>query len=277
MEVDLYTPKNPILKKYIDYFYFLNRKSTDEEITYLGFPTTSIYVIVCKNVNFQINKQNISIQESKNKSIHSLLICDTKISGEMNYKGAISEITICFKPLGINVFLDKDFSNYHTDIISTFEFEPNFKDTLTTIFNIESNESKVNALENYFVSILKRSQNNILSQIISEIHNSSENFPTVNELCQKYAITRPTLNSYFKKHLGTNPSQYIKIVRFRKTIKQFTSQNNTGNLVNVSYLTDYFDQSHMIKDFISLTGYTPKHFFKNISQYENGQINWLFL
>ena len=277
MQVDFFKPTNSVLQDYIDYFYFLERKGTDREITYLGFPTTSTYVTICKDSDFTIDNQNISIVESRADNLRSVLFSDTKISGEMHYKGATNEITICFKPLGINVFLDKNFSEYRKAIISVFEFETNFHQEFSNIFEISSNLEKVEALESYFLLILKKEANPTLQQILYDIHNPKDNCPSVNQLCQKYSVSRPTINSYFNRHLGTSPSQYLKIVRFRNAIKEFTSDSSTESLSDLTYLTNYFDQSHMIKDFISLTGYTPKQFFNKITQLENGQINWLFL
>lgn len=277
MQVDFFKPSHPVLQNYIDYFYFLERSETDQETTYLGFPTTSTYVMVCKNSDFIINNQNISILSSQRSNLRSVLFSDTKISGEMHYKGATNEITISFKPLGINVFLEKNFSEYRKNVISIFEFEPNFNAEFSCMFDIKSNAERVVALEKYFLSILKKEVHPVLKRILSDIHNPNYNFPTVNDLCLKYSISRPTLNYYFKSHLGTNPRQYIRIVRFRNAIKQFTSDSSRENLSNLTYLTDYFDQSHMIKDFVSLTGFTPKKFFNKITQFEDGQINWLFL
>jgi AraC-like DNA-binding protein len=39
---------------------------------------------------------------------------------------------------------------------------------------------------------------------------------------------------------------------------------------------NYFDQSHLVKEFKELTGFSPKTFFKQISPLENGTIQWMF-
>lgn len=277
MQVDFYYPQNSILKKYIQYYYFLNRTEMDKEITYLGFPTTSVFVMACQNANFVIQNENIVIEENKNMPFQSVLFHDDKISGEMQYKGATNEITICFKPLGINAFLSKNFIDYKTNTISNFKFEQDFEKEFTAILNKNSNTEKINAIEKYLLANLKGTENILLEQILLEIHSTIESLPTISALAKKYQVSRPTINNLFKKHLGTNPNQYIKIVRFRNAIQEFTSNSNSLQLVDIAYITNYFDQSHMIKDFISLTGYSPKHFFERLTVLENGQINWMFL
>ena len=47
------------------------------------------------------------------------------------------------------------------------------------------------------------------------------------------------------------------------------------NLTVVGYEALFYDQSHMVKAFKSLTGFTPKQFFEGI-ELKNGAGNWFF-
>jgi AraC-like DNA-binding protein len=48
-------------------------------------------------------------------------------------------------------------------------------------------------------------------------------------------------------------------------------------LTTIAYAANYFDQAHMTKEFKSITGKSPKDFFKNLTTMEQGQINWSFV
>jgi transcriptional regulator GlxA family with amidase domain len=93
----------------------------------------------------------------------------------------------------------------------------------------------------------------------------------------KYGISRTTINKHFDLHLCTTPSQFKKVFRFRNAMRRHRLKISAESLADISCDAEYFDQSHMIKDFKSLTSYAPKTFFSKISALEDGQINWLFL
>ena len=276
MKVVLHNVCNPILKKYINYFYFYERTSIDKEIKYFGFPTPNVFITVFKGADYEITNENIEIVESKSSEVKHVLFFDDEKPGYLKYNGALSEITICFKPLGINHFLEQSFSDYINGAITPIVFFSDFKDQMATVFELTSQEDKALALENYLLSKVKSFDHPFLNEVVSDIMSKTEIQYTVTSIAKKYNISRPTLNKSFKKHLGIKPNQFIKIVRFRNAIENYKTKTRDENLVDVAYLTAYFDQSHMIKDFISLTGYSPKTFFSKISHLENGQINWLF-
>ncbi|WP_353098108.1 helix-turn-helix domain-containing protein, partial [Empedobacter brevis] len=68
------------------------------------------------------------------------------------------------------------------------------------------------------------------------------------------------LNRIFKKHLGKSPSEYRKIFRFRNSL---LNKKESKNLTELSS-KDYYDQSHFIKDFKSITKRNPNQFFKEV-------------
>jgi AraC-like DNA-binding protein len=96
-------------------------------------------------------------------------------------------------------------------------------------------------------------------------------------LAKKHNTTRQNLTKHFESNLCKSPSDFKKIQRFREALKSQINSQTKNNLTSLSYDMLFYDQSHLIKDFKSLTGLTPKKFFKNISSQENGEVNWLFV
>ena len=72
------------------------------------------------------------------------------------------------------------------------------------------------------------------------------------------------------------PYEFRKITRFRKALQKFNQQVDPLSLTELTYILNYFDQSHLVKEFKELTGFSPKPFFKQLSTLENGTISWLF-
>lgn len=276
MKIKSYNPKNKILQRYIECFYTLKRDLNDKDITYFGFPSNTIFLTLCQDASINISGNDFIIENNPTNKIQSILIYDNQKKGSTTYKGKVNEITIYFKPLGINAFLEKPLSNYLTNTISNFNPYQDFINSISEAFKIEDDFSKIEFLENYFISKLIGFEHSFLKKAVEKIMNEDNLKMNVSELANHFKVSRTTLHKQFLLHIGTTPSQFIKIERFRNAIKIFTKNSNGEQLIDVTYLVEYFDQSHMAKDFKSLTGYSPKVFFSNLYQIENHQINWIF-
>jgi AraC-like DNA-binding protein len=167
-------------------------------------------------------------------------------------------------------------STYISNTISEFYPFENYTKAINEVFKIAHDTAKVDFLENYFILKLVDFKHAFLQQAIKMIENDDAPKISIASLAKTFTISRTTLHKQFLLHIGTSPSQFIKIHRFRNAIKMFTKQATKEQLIDIVYLADYFDQSHMAKDFKSLTGYSPKIFFSKLSQIENNQINWIF-
>lgn len=277
MKINLFKPSNIHLKKYIECFYILKRNSDDKSITYLGFPSFYVFVVANKNSIVCIEQENITYKHSLRKLPESLLIFDFEKSGLTQYEGETFEITIYFKPLGLNAFLEKNLNKYKPSPVSHFHPFEDYQTKMTEIFAIENDEVMIDALEKYWLSKLRGFEHPFLAKVVAEIMDENNLQTTISAIAKKNNTSRTTLNKHFDFHVGTSPNQFKKIVRFRSAMKRFAEKAKAENLIDVAYLAEYFDQSHMVKDFKSLTGYSPKAFFSKLSRLENGQINWLFL
>ncbi len=274
MKIKIYKPKNQILQKYIECFYTLRRNENGKDITYFGFPSNTIFLTLCNNSKITVNQNNLTIENFECNQINSILIIDNQKKASTTYKGKINEITIYFKPLGINAFIEKPLINYIKNTISDFYPFCDYATALSNVFKIDDDDSKIEFLENYLASKLIGFEHIFLNKAIEKILN--EDKINVSELANYLNTSRTTFHKQFLRHIGYSPSQFIKIERFRNAIKIFTKNSNEEQLIDVTYIVEYFDQSHMAKDFKSLTGYTPKIFFSKLQQIEGSQINWIF-
>lgn len=201
---------------------------------------------------------------------------DNQKQGSTTYQGRTNEITIYFKPLGINAFLKNPLSNYITKTISEFNPYKDYATALQEVFQIEEGSARIEFLEKYLLSKYQVFKHAYLRQALKKISNENSPKISIAALARSLNISRVTLHKQFLLHIGTSPSQFIKIERFRSSIRMFTKNARKDQLVDIAYLAEYFDQSHMAKDFKSFTGYAPKQFFAKLSQIENSQINWIF-
>jgi AraC-like DNA-binding protein len=278
MEIKLFKPKSHLLHKYIQCFYILTRKAEENPISYFTFPTNfTIHSIDSKAATI-LNKNSITATAHPPENGLDSFLAPHAYQPLLNRyeSGEANEITIYFKPLGINAFLEDPLSFYYDNRQMQFIPFADYRPKMIEILSIKENESKIQELEEYWLSKLKGFEHPFLHGVVNELM-EGDNAPSIGGLAEKYEVSRVTLNRHFALHLCKTPSEFRKVVRFRKSLESYGFGSDAKNLTSITHQSAYFDQSHMIKDFNAFTNHSPKKFFSKLSSIKNGQINWLFL
>lgn len=275
MKLEFYKPKNKALNPYMEGYYFLTKQEEEPTVEYLTFPNNFSIISVYQNTEIEFLENKVIINGKKNNAFSSDLICHYKKPINVVCKGALNEVTFYFKPLGLNAFLNQPLCNFTNDFFSNFIPFEDYTFEMIAILEEKDLETKRELIENYWLSKLTNFKHAFLHDVIEDLMNINNDY-SVAELADKYKTSRQNLSKHFETHLCKTPSDFKKIQRFRETLKAKIGTNSSENLTALSNDLLFYDQSHLIKDFKSLTGMTPKAFFKNISSQENGKINWLF-
>ena len=276
MEIKFFKPKNEVLQKYIEGYYFLTNSKSDLPLEYYTFPNNYSIISIIENSEVIYSENKAIVKEKKGTPLNSDLICHYKKPIKLSYEGNINEITFYFKPLGLNAFLEKSLCHYTNDFFSNFIPFDDYKEIFTSILKENNLDKKTELIENYWLSKLKDFQHPFLNQMIIDLKDTQRDY-SISDLAKKYNTTRQNLTKHFESNLCKSPSDFKKIQRFREALKSQINSQTKNNLTSLSYDMLFYDQSHLIKDFKSLTGLTPKKFFDKISVQENGEVNWLFV
>jgi AraC-like DNA-binding protein len=102
---------------------------------------------------------------------------------------------------------------------------------------------------------------NLLGDIIGQIEN--EHGLTVKDLANTCGvrINYKWLERNFKKHIGVSPKDYLSLRRFLNAYRSLDSLSSKA-LLQTALEHGYYDDNHLIKDFRSFSGQSPKAFFK---------------
>ncbi|MDN3677906.1 helix-turn-helix domain-containing protein [Flavobacterium paronense] len=276
MEIKFIKPKSKILQKHIEGYYFLTQKRNEPEVEYLTFPNNYSIISVYEKTKCEFSENKAVLSENASSPFCSDLICHYKKPIHLSYSGSINELTFYFKPLGLNAFLDNNLCIYTSSFFSKFIPFDDYQTVMQTILTEENFQIKIDLIENYWLSKLKGFTHPFLNEIIVDLSDINNDY-SINELAKKHNISRQNLGKHFETHLCKSPSDFKKIQRFREALKLKTSKKSATNLTTLSYDMLFYDQSHLIKDFKSLTGLSPKKFFENLTSHDDGKINWLFL
>jgi len=272
VNIQVLKPTSEILKKHINNYYIFHQADS-KEITYLTFPNPYSIVSVLNNVELRHLPNMMVAEFNCDKSLISDLTLSYKKPILIKYKGIIKEISICFKPLGLNAFIEH--SKEPISEKDPFFPYPDYKEKMSEIINLTNTDEIILQLESYLLSKLSNFKHPFLHQFINDVAINSST--SIGELSKKYGVSQKTLIKHTKSYLGRTPSEFIKVVRFYKAMKEyFKDEKRTLSLTEIGYAVSFFDQSHMIKDFKTLTGFTPRTFFKNLNP-TKGELNWIFL
>ncbi|WP_426278803.1 helix-turn-helix domain-containing protein [Chryseobacterium sp. S-02] len=273
MRLELFKPRNKILAEYMEGYYFLVKDDGSAPVEYFTFPNNYSIITICENVELDFEDHSIVARGSNNGEFISELICHYRKPIKVSLQGSMNEITFYFKPLGLNAFLDHPLKEYTSEFFKGFFPYDDYREFMLEILKKNDFEQRIEMIENYWMSKFRGFEHSFLNNLIDQMLSDPEE--SLNNFAIKYKTSRQTINTLFDHHLCKSPSDFRKIQRFRETLIKNIDRNTS--LTELSYDNLFYDQSHLIKDFKSLTGFTPKKFFKNISFYQEGKVNWFFL
>ncbi|WP_153393580.1 helix-turn-helix domain-containing protein [Chryseobacterium vaccae] len=269
MKVNFYKPKNSILKNYIEGYYFMAGNQDSNPIQYLTFPNNFCILSTTYNSDTILEENRIMVTPSTQNKVWTDLVFRYNYPIEVFCEQPINEITLYFKPLGLNHFvsdLEKIFAQRKN--LTSYTPFPDFKDTMKQILTNPNREQQIELLENYWISKFQLKDLSLMEQILSDIEKDMK----IEEIAEKYNLSRQYINKLFIKNIGKTSSEYRKIHRFRNTL---INRKKSKNLTDLSYGNLFFDQSHFIKDFKELTRIKPSTFFKNVDTSKENI--WLFI
>jgi len=274
MIIKIYRPESPLLQRYIECFYILEKTASEKPVTYFTFPSIYTIVTISAQTATLVRPDKIITRHCPSAPIETNLVCDFNQPVLISYEGKINEITTYFKPLGLNAFIAYDLRHYNSGTFPDFNPHGDYKAAMVEILSIADHQERIKGLEAYWISKLRPFADPLLENVLGEMLDTNNLNQSMTKLSHKIGRSRTTINKHFDQHICKSPSQFKKIVRFRAAIQ---SQLNDKDNISLSYHVDYFDQSHMIRDFKKLTGFTPKVFFSKIAALERDEIKWIFI
>jgi AraC-like DNA-binding protein len=82
---------------------------------------------------------------------------------------------------------------------------------------------------------------------------------SIGTLASEIGWSRKHLTAKFREQIGLPPKTLARVLRFRRAVRMIEDGLST-RWVDVALAAGYFDQAHMIRDFIQFAGTTPRDF-----------------
>jgi AraC-like DNA-binding protein len=252
----IYQPREE-LRPYVRYYWVLE---SHEHFSILTFP------IGCPQIIFH-KKSPLYIPElDKSQSQFT-------ISGQVNFPahiqsdGRLEMIVAVFYPHTIGMFIGTPPSAFHNLEISGYDIENRqLNEIAQRIFDCKIAKECIDILEDFLTSKIQSGLNisRIGSTIGTLLHAP---FTSVNALADSACLSKRQYERVFSETVGMNPKEYARIVRFQKAL--WLMQKGECNYAGIAAECGYSDQSHFIRNFKELSGYTPQSLIKHCAPYSD--------
>ena len=184
MNLELFKPTSDILKQYINNYYIL-RKDDNKKTTYLTFPNPNSIVSVLDKAELCHSPNVMDVKYNPEAPLVSDVTLSYKNPILIRYNGLVKEVSICFKPLGLNAFMSNS-----TEIANEKRpFFPygDYKESMQEIIRLTDSHYLIEELERYLLSKLKPFDHPFLPQFVDDINNTTDT--SLRELAKKYGVS----------------------------------------------------------------------------------------
>lgn len=176
--------------------------------------------------------------------------------------GEVDTFAISFFPLGFSNLISKSLDELvNTETPLDQLFDPMIiRELENNVIHADSTQERIKIVEAFLFERLQESR--VIDQVIRttvEVMYQRGGNVKLGEVLGHDKSSRRHLERQFKKQVGISPKQLGKVIRLQAALSLLLDKE-PQNLTKIAYSSNYYDQSHFIKDFREFTGITPKDF-----------------
>jgi AraC-like DNA-binding protein len=90
--------------------------------------------------------------------------------------------------------------------------------------------------------------------------------PRVREAAKYIGLSQRRFIQIFKSEVGLTPKLFTRIQRFQQ-MRSFIAKDSSPNWAAIAFDLGYFDQSHLIREFLEFSGLTPTDYLNRQKTY----------
>ena len=241
----------PLLSAYIDAYWDYEDLTGDENAALSILPDTATYLC------FLYKDPLVTAHRTATYEIRSGLAGFQSFRNDLGGRGTISGVSARLTPWGLSVFRPgrvKECAEKRVDCRDLFPKHAieRIEDHLR---RLATAEDRVAYIERYLLSLFNPgSEDPVIRRAYGQLLASGGNC-RVGDLARGLDLSKRSLERRFVDHVGATPKKVARIIRLRHAV---ISRQRLPGWADVAYDVGYYDQSHMIHDFLELYGMTPE-------------------
>jgi AraC-like DNA-binding protein len=267
-------PSHPLLKKHIAYYYFLQ---TDESFKkrYFAFPHTHTVLNIHCGASTAISATTTKVFGNGGSAKFALVQGIRSFPIMADLSGALNKVTIIFKPLGINHFVDRPLAKAITapsEYFNEWNTLAAYQVFLNDFFVGGALTERSELLENFLLSRYHAlADAESLDGALALLSDFEANL-TVEAIADRLNMTARTLNRRMLSHLGISPIGFKKVARFRHSLQQHIFADRLKRMSDLAYQSNFYDLAYFNKIYRGMTGANPQQFFNMIDSFADHQL-----
>ncbi|WP_299228706.1 AraC family transcriptional regulator [uncultured Psychroserpens sp.] len=244
------------LKQYISNIYIYHFKSSNKTLLH---PKGVFEMVIQGNSDIQHSTSYSDGWETRPKNfIGGLHSKSYYVKPEKSNN--LSVISVEFKPDATKYFIPEKLNRFQNKLVELSQIWNDSNLLISRIEAAKTDTERVNCIENFLKSKVENRKDSTIDKVLQYIHNSN-GFIEVGQLLDVVKLSSSQFRKRFNEEIGTSPSQYCKIQRANTSLK-LLKDKSYNSLTGLAYDLGYFDQSHFIKDFKSVIGFSPKQIYQ---------------
>ena len=240
---------SPLLAPYIKHYWLLKTVG-DSSALARTIPTGMMSLI------FHRGERLLSVHENE---LHprAFLSGQERTFADLLYDGQVNMISVVFRPVGVRAFFNLPINKIAGLRLTAGDMEDkdllNLENALTST---ESDKLCILLIEQFLLKRLTCIAEHNLKRIGSTIQLINSGESDISRLADAACVSKKQFSRIFSEYIGFNPKEFSRTIRFQRALNILENDGQIS-LTTLAYQCGYFDQSHMIKEFKSLSGYTP--------------------
>lgn len=185
------------------------------------------------------------------------------------FSGTISFISIVFQPVGSMLLLKTPINEMKNQSIAIDSLGDKLLVELEKyILDSMNDRAYISLIEHFLLKRIHQTDklnHKRLTAVIQSINNRQS---SVSELAELSCLGYKQFKRVFSEYIGINPKDFLRVARFQKASNtlQMRPQTTLNQLADVC---NYYDVSHLIKEFKEFSGYTPGEYVSICNPYSN--------
>lgn len=254
VKIQFYNEVNPLLKKFIRYYWYANGEERKLFSQDLLLPMDHVDLIMTMGNPF-VYGENVRMYQPESIHFHGI----REHSLQITQSGTIKALGISFKPWGFYFIAKQSMRQYVNSIVDLSYVNYSLWEELSD-YMVEYDEplELIKAIEDSFLNCINvKYKEEIDCRIIEEFMKSD--CISIEMYCRNNEISTRKLERIFTKYIGISPKRFMNIIRFEESARD-VMYDNESSLTDISYRNGYCDQPHFTKAFKGYTDYSPKDF-----------------
>jgi len=183
---------------------------------------------------------------------------------DLSGAGIVSGVSARLTPFGLNVFrrgIVKECAEKRVDCRDVFN-KDTIEKTEEQLSLLGTAWERVKYVEKFLLSALNLEEDDPLTRALCNRVTQLYGNCRISDLARTFDLSKRSLERHFREKVGVSPKTFTRVVRLRHALAQ---RQSLTSWAEVAQSGGYYDQSHMIHDFIDLYGLSPDELYPRVA------------